>query len=168
MKKENFDKKAVEEKIIINRAQIEHRATWMALIYQEVEKAGLNPEEIFRTAIRNCGKIHGRKLLDSGVNLHDVNSFSNLFFNETGVKTFDMDNITSTNDEAFVQFHYCALVEAWKKLGLSDELISKLCDIAMEGDRGIADVMGLNLVIDGTIAEKCPACKLHFAKKNLP
>ena len=34
-----------------------------------------------------------------------------------------------------VEFHYCPLVAAWKKLGASDEECAVLCDIAMDGDR---------------------------------
>ena len=54
-----------------------------------------------------------------------------------------MDNIEADHDNLKVEFNYCALVNAWKKLGFDDEKIALLCDIAMEGDRGIAEVMGL-------------------------
>ena len=39
-----------------------------------------------------------------------------------------------TESEVPVDFHYCALLNAWKKLGFDDETCAKLCDIAM-GDR---------------------------------
>ena len=49
---------AVDETGEVNRAQIEHRATWMGLIYDEMKKAGLDAEGIIRKAIKRCGHIH--------------------------------------------------------------------------------------------------------------
>ena len=53
-----------------------------------------------------------------------------------------MDNFVVDKDNLKVDFHYCALVSAWKKLGVDDAKIAKFCDIAMDGDRGIAESMG--------------------------
>ena len=44
----------------INRAAIEHRATWMGLIFDELRKDGIDPEPAFRRAIRRCGNFHGK------------------------------------------------------------------------------------------------------------
>lgn len=153
-----------EERININRAAIEHRATWMGLIFDEAEKAGVDAEGILRKAIKRCGKIHGegyKALCEDPANCED---FRNAFLGEIGVKTFEMDNIRATYDDVKVDFHYCALVNAWKKLGFDDERIALLCDIAMDGDRGIAEAMGLSLDLTDTIAKGCPECKLHFHK----
>ena len=43
----------------INRSAIEFRASWMALIYDELKKDGIDPEPAIRRAIWKCGKIHG-------------------------------------------------------------------------------------------------------------
>ena len=42
----------VEEIVNVNRSQIEHRATWMGLIYDELVKAGIDAEPIIRRAIK--------------------------------------------------------------------------------------------------------------------
>ena len=55
-------------------------------------------------------------------------------------------------------------MNAWKKLGLDDEKIALFCDIAMDGDRGIAESMGITLDLGDTIAKGCASCKLHFHK----
>ena len=34
----------------INRAAIEHRATWMGLIFDELRKDGIDPEPAFRSS----------------------------------------------------------------------------------------------------------------------
>mgnify|MGYP000580695362 FL=1 len=66
--------------------------------------------------------------------------------------------------EVLVDFHYCPLLTAWKKLGFDDETCALFCDIAMDGDRGIAEGMGLQLDLTETLAEGCPICKLRFYK----
>jgi len=159
----NVAKKA-EEKIEINRAQIEHRATWMGLIYDEAEKAGLDAETLTRKAIKRCGLIHGEGFKEACKNPENGEDFKDAFLGEVGVKTFEMDNIKASYDEVSVDFHYCALVNAWQKLGFSDERCAKLCDIAMDGDRGIAEAMGMTLELTDTIAKGCDSCKLRFHK----
>ncbi len=156
----------VEEIVDVNRAQIEHRATWMALIFDEMRKAGVpDAEQIVRRAIRRCGQFHGKR------NFHDVMEdksscvdFDKVFQKGVGPATFNMDNFSSDADNMKVEFNYCALVSAWQKLGFDDETIALLCDMAMDGDRGIADANNLKLTLGGTIAEGCKTCNIHFHK----
>ena len=155
---------AVEEKIDLNRAQIEHRATWMGLIYDEMVKAGIDAEPIVRRAIKRCGIMHGENFKAMCKDPANCEDFRTAFLGENGVKTFNMDTISADHDNVNVQFHYCALLTAWKKLGFDDETCAKLCDMAMDGDRGIAEAMGLTLNLTDTIAQGCPTCKLHFHK----
>lgn len=164
MSKINNISNEVREVIQVNRAQVEHRATWMGLIYDELVKAGVDAEPIMRKAIRKCGRIHGESFKASCPNPEDCKDFREVFLGEIGVGTFHMDNIKADEDNVSVDFHYCALVSAWQKLGFDDETIALLCDMAMDGDRGIADAMGLTLDLDETIAKGCATCKLHFHK----
>ncbi len=149
--------KISEEKIDINRAQLEHRATWMGLIFDEAEG-------ILRRAIKRCGNIHGEGFKAQCADPQNCTDFRNVFLGEVGIKTFEMENIEATHDDLKVEFNYCALVNAWKKLGFDDERCALLCDIAMDGDRGIAEAMGLTLNLTDTIAKGCSKCKLHFHK----
>ena len=153
-----------EEKIDINRAQIEHRATWMGLIYEEILNAGADAEAILRRAIRKCGRIHGANFKAQCADPNSCIDFRHAFLGEVGVKSFEMDNIEADYDNLKIEFNYCALVNAWKKLGFDEEKIALLCYIAMEGDRGIAEAMGLKLDLSDTIAKGCAKCKLHFHK----
>ncbi len=156
--------KISEEKIDINRAQLEHRATWMGLIFDEAVKAGVDAEGILRRAIKRCGNIHGEGFKAQCADPQNCTDFRNVFLGEVGIKTFEMENIEATHDDLKVEFNYCALVNAWKKLGFDDERCALLCDIAMDGDRGIAEAMGLTLNLTDTIAKGCSKCKLHFHK----
>lgn len=153
-----------EESVNLVRAAIEHRATWMALMYLEAEKNGCDAEKIARAAIKKCGNIHGLAIKEKCENPDDVIQFKEAFLLPEGCKNFEIDILKYDSDNVKVEFHYCALVNAWKKLGLDDEKIALLCDIAMDGDRGIAEAMGLKLTLTDTIAKGCPTCKLHFHK----
>ena len=154
----------VDEIVKVNRAQIEHRATWMGLIYDEMKKAGLDAEGIIRKAIRRTGRITGENFKKKGVDPNNVADFRNYFLTDITVKTFDMRPINADKDNLKTEFHYCALVSAWQKLGFDDKTIELLCDMAMDGDRGIAEAMGLKFDLGCTIAQACSDCKLHFHK----
>ncbi|MDR0315269.1 MAG: L-2-amino-thiazoline-4-carboxylic acid hydrolase [Treponema sp.] len=155
---------SIDEVGEVNRAQIEHRATWMGLIYDEMIKAGIDAEPIIRRAIKRCGLIHGeiikKRCADSG----NCEDFRKAFVTDLGIKTFDMRPISADKNSLSVDFHYCALVSAWKKLGFDDKTCELLCDMAMDGDRGIAEVAGLKFILGSTIAQGCPDCKLRFQK----
>jgi len=152
----------VNEVCAVNRAQIEHRATWMGLIYDEMVKAGIDAEPIIRRAIKRCGKIHGEIFKKRCADPGNCLDFKNAFVNDLGINTFDMRPVTADKDSLKIDFHYCALVNAWQKLGFDDKTCDLLCDMAMDGDRGIAETMGLKFELGNTIAKGCPDCKLHF------
>ena len=157
----------VMETVSVNRAQIEHRATWMGLIYDELVKAGVDAEPIMRRAIKRCGNMHGANFKAACSDPSSCVDFKGVFLgteDSVGPQSFAMDNIQADKDNVTVDFHYCALVSAWKKLGFDDETCAKLCDMAMDGDRGIAEAMGLTLDLNETIAGGCECCKLHFHK----
>ena len=153
----------VSPEAAVNRAQIEHRATWMGLIYDELRKAGVsNAEEIIRKAIMRCGGIHGGGFRERCKDPSDPSQFEKAFLNDVGKASFHMDNIQADKDKLHISFNYCALCSAWQKLGFDDETCEKLCDMAMDGDRGIAKAMGLQLDLGDTIAKGCPTCELVF------
>ena len=148
----------------INRAAIEHRATWMGLIYDEAVKAGADAEAICRKAIKRCGQIHGANYFANRTDPEDVRAFEKSFLNDLGKKTFEMDVTACDENNLKIEFHYCPLLSAWQKLGFDDATYAKLCDIAMEGDRGIASKNNVTLDLGNTIAQGNCVCNLHFHK----
>ena len=154
----------VDEAGQVNRAQIEHRATWMGLIYDEMVKAGIDAEPIIRRAIRRCGHVSGENIKKRCADPGNCGDFRKAFLTDLVVKTFDMRPIEADAGFLNVDFHYCALVSAWQKLGFDDKTCALLCDMAMEGDRGIAEVMGFKFDLLDTIAAGCAECKLRFKK----
>lgn len=153
-----------DEKVDIKRAAIEHRATWMGLTFEEMEKAGVDGESLTRMAIAKTGVNDGTRLKAACEDPSDLRQFEAAFLDNVTKSTFQMDVRECTKDDVKIEFHYCPLLAAWKKLGLDDETCAKLCDIAMDGDRNIAKGMGIHLTLTDTIAKGDCVCKLHFHK----
>ena len=150
--------------IDLNRSQIEHRAGWLALMYDEAEKAGADAESIARKAVKRMCGFHGHVFKTSMNNPEKLEDFRKSIFNGISEKTFEMENIKTSDNELTVEFNYCPLLTAWRKLGFSEERNAKLCDITMDGDRGIAEELGFKLELTDTIASGCGTCKLRFKK----
>ena len=94
-----------------------------------------------------------------------VPAFKEAFLNELGQKLFEMEITKCDDEELKVEFHYCALVNAWVKQGFDPKNIEVLCDMAMDGDRGIAAENNLDFTLGDTIAAGCPTCSLTFKRK---
>ena len=164
MKKIKNEAVKQNDTIEMMRKNFEHRATWMGLIYDEGKKRGVDLEEIIRAAIKRTGHIHGENIKAANKNPDSVGSFGLTFLDDNGVKCFQMDIQDPTADKMDVEFHYCPLVSAWEKLGFDQETMAKLCDMAMDGDRGIAQANGFKFELGDTIAKGNSCCELHFKK----
>lgn len=154
----------VDETAKVNRAQIEHRAMWMGLIFDEMRKEKLDAEGIIRRAICRRGDLDGKRFKEACKKEGNFEEFKNVFLDKCGIDSFHMDPVDATKDGLHISFHYCALVNAWKKLGFDDETCALLCDMAMDGDRHIAKGMGFELDLTDTIAKGCKTCELRFHK----
>ena len=112
-----------DETVEAVRSAIEFRATWFALLFDEMRKAGVDAEGITRRAIRRCGReVHGVRASQvvegRQLNGNEMKAFS---FNDLMKKVFIMDPVTSDENNADAYLHYCPLVAAWQKMGFSDE-----------------------------------------------
>lgn len=161
------NKPTIDEPIVNGiRNAIEHRATWFSLLLSEAEKNGLDMEKVGRAAIYQCGCFHGLEKLEKCKNSGDLREFMKVFADETVQKVFEMELIQNTEDILSIDFHYCPLVTAWQKLGLSEDRIPLLCDIAMDGDRGIiSQFNSYHFNLAGTIAEGEPVCKIRINRE---
>ncbi len=145
------------------RGTLEHRATWMYLLLKEAEKKGIQWEDIGYPAIKACGNMHGRELIELG-RTNSLKGLKRKLFTLPAQMVFDMKILESTDQKLSIDFGYCPLVGAWQKIGCSDEEIARLCDIAMEGDRGIAESYGGKLELGDTIANGFQKCQIRFVK----
>lgn len=142
------------------RDAIEHRATWFYYLVQEAKKRGLD-YDFARDAIKGCGCFHGN---NKYTKTDDLAVFAPEFISENVKNIFEMDT-TLTEEEFNIDFHYCPLVAAWKKLTNDEEEIAMLCDIAMDGDRGIASTFDkFEFHLGKTIAKGDNICEVCFKK----
>lgn len=145
------------------RKAIEHRATWFYFLIDEAEKRGVDVQ-FARDAIYRCGSFHGQNKFPK---TDDIKEFAAAFATEQVQKIFEMD-VKTTEDELNIEFHYCPLVEAWKKLTDNEIAISKLCDIAMDGDRGIISQFDdFTFELGNTIAKGDSTCQVLIKKKKV-
>jgi len=143
------------------RNAFEHRALWLYVLYKEAVSAGLS-EDFARKAIKKCGNFHGAHKF---THTDDFEIFHKEFVNDNVKDIFQMEDICNEGN-LNVDFHYCPLVSAWKKIGASDDEIALLCDIAMDGDRGICEVLGLDFKLGKTIAKGDPICEIRIKQTN--
>lgn len=157
-----------DEKVNIQRGAIGHRATWTGLTYTKAREAGKaeEVEKIIREAVSETGIVQGTDIKNKCPNPDDVSSFISTMFTDTLKKTFEVDYTNITPERADLDFHHCPLLKAWQDLGFDDDTCSKLCDIAMDGDRNIAKAMGYDFKLGDTIANGCPTCQVSFIKRQ--
>lgn len=142
------------------RQAFEHRATWFYFLIEEAEKRGIDAQFAW-DAIRQCGCFHGDNKFPK---TSDIKEFAEAFATEQVKKVFEMD-VKTTDEELNIEFHYCPLVSAWQKLTGDELKIAKLCDIAMEGDRGIISRFDdFTFELGNTIAKGDSACQISIKK----
>lgn len=142
---------------------MEHRALWLYFLLDEAGKRGINMEDFAQSAIMRCGCFHGDQLkAKSGTK--SLKGLKNTLFTLPARLVFEMKILECTDDRLDIDFHYCPLVAAWQAQGAADEQIARLCDIAMEGDRGIAKSFDCELQLGETIAKGYSRCEIRFKR----
>ena len=156
------------EMVNVRRAAIEQRGTWAAMFYLEAKADGIDLEPIMRRAIRKIGLASGKKELEALGGKVTAKQYADYFTTRGLPETFEKKllPVEGTEDECGVHLCYCALLNAWKKLGLDDETCALMCDIAMEGDRGIAEGLGLDFELGETLAQGGSCCQLCYRTRK--
>jgi hypothetical protein len=145
------------------RGAIEHRAMWMYLLMDEARKKGLEWDDFARQAILRCGRFHGTTKFPRTDSLL---SFGRAFAGETLKKVFDMNVVEMSEEKFMVELSYCPLVTGWLKQTDNEEDVAHLCDIAMDGDRGIIETYPrFEFDLQSTIAAGAPVCRIVISKK---
>ncbi|HZK01395.1 MAG TPA: L-2-amino-thiazoline-4-carboxylic acid hydrolase [Anaerovoracaceae bacterium] len=145
------------------REQLEHRAHWLYLLCDEAGKRGLDWDDFGSAAIQRCGLSQGNNLVKTG-KTKSLKGLKKTLFTKPAQWVFEMKVLKSTDDELFLDFHYCPLVKAWQKAGCTDKEIATLCDIAMCGDHGIGECYDSVLDLPKSIAKGDDICALRYKK----
>jgi hypothetical protein len=146
------------------RALLEHRATWLYLLVDQARKEGLEPDRYAGQAVTRCGLFQGGELVEKA-GTKSLKGLRKGLFGKPAQMVFEMKIRESTDDKLSIDFHYCPLVAAWQKQGCTPAEIAELCDIAMSGDRGIAESFGCKLELPTAIARGDSICQIRFVRK---
>lgn len=146
------------------REQLEHRALWLYLLCRENCASAAQWRDFGGKAIKRCGLYQGSELVKKG-GTTSLKGLKKTLFTKPAQWVFEMKLLECTDDLLSIDFHYCPLVKAWQKQGCTDEEIAALCDIAMCGDRGIAEAFGCELSLPKVIAKGEPVCEIRFHRK---
>ncbi|MCQ2553771.1 MAG: L-2-amino-thiazoline-4-carboxylic acid hydrolase [Clostridia bacterium] len=149
----------------VRRAAIEQRAKWAGAFYREAKADGIDLEPIMRRAIYKIGVESGQAEAKKLDNL-TAGSYGRYFCTKALHETFEKKILVDGEDHFECSLNYCPLVKAWQKMGFSDEECALLCDIAMDGDRGIAEGLGLDFELKSTIARGDDCCHLVYDNKK--
>ncbi len=145
------------------RSAIEDRAAYLFFLLKEMETA-LDPEEAERLAGRavyRYGQTKGQRMgplaAPADFIAHQMRPGRQEIFHKEAIEAGE------TRGE--IRFHYCPLVVAWKRLGATPEELSRLCDIAMQGDHGMLSHTRLALELTHSIARGDEYCQLILELK---
>ena len=145
------------------RELIEHRAIWLYVLCEEAAKKGLVWEDFAPNAIKRCGLSQGDHLVKKG-RTQSLKGLKKTLFTKPAQWVFEMKIRECSDDFFSIDFHYCPLVKAWQKPGCSDDQIGRLGDIAMSGDRGIAESYGCVMDLPRAIARGDDICEVRFRR----
>lgn len=163
-----FNEPKVTDNELFNKVRnaIYHRGLWLGLIVKAAQEKGYDWEDMCRKAVADCGCFQGGNKKATMDNTDSLVSFANAFFPKETQEMFDMEVKRFDEEEVYFEFGYCPLVKAWTDLGFEGETLSTLCDIAMEGDRGITNQFDkFEFKLGKTIAQGNCVCEVKFCKK---
>jgi L-2-amino-thiazoline-4-carboxylic acid hydrolase len=154
---------------VINKLRnaIIHRGLWMGLILKEAKENGCDWEKIGRAAVFKTGCIHGDGIRALMGEKDSLVSFASSFYTEDIKKIFEIRVKRSDETALELEYGHCPLVTAWQQAGIEGELLEKLCDIAMCGDRGIESRFPwIEFKLGQTIAQGHKVCEVRFLRRK--
>lgn len=140
--------KTVDEARAETRAAFENRALMYHYVFEElVQEIGLEQAvALMKRAIRRRGLEIGAKYREA-VDAGDLETVGRIFCegSPSGGELFEPGIEDLTEDCLVLRMTACPLVNAWRALGLPDERIDVLCEIAAAVDEGTFEGAGLDL-----------------------
>lgn len=145
------------------RKASENRGIWYYFLLKTAQDKGYDIEDFARKAIRKVGQSNRPLYPDTD----DLDTFVNAFMDDTNKRLFEMELKSMDDNKANIDFHYCPMAGAWTKLTEDQGFIEKICDIAMDVDRGLFDTYDcFEFSLGKTICQGHETCEIFISKKN--
>ena len=132
----------------------------------EFEKKGIPYEEVYRTTSRQLAAKNAQRFSSRMENKEDLREWGKQMTPELGREAFGMEVKECTEDCFAMDMHFCPHLKGWQNLGLSDEMCSKLCDLAMTGDFAMAEEMGYDLENPMRLADGDSVCRVIYRRRE--
>ena len=163
MELKNTAKKYLDDPVIADaRGRVRGRGEYLYQLVAEARKAGLSPEFAHK-AIYNWGDGIRKGLKDP--NTTNLKEIIDQLFTETEMKVWE-DQVTVTEDEVRVEFHYCPLLEGFRKYTDDPAELKELCDIAMECDVALFSHPDFEYAIEENFFTGCDYCAMVIRRKR--
>ena len=155
---------AVNDELIVKLKKAnENRGIWYYYLLKIAQDKGYDIEDFARKGIRDVGRSNRYRYPDTD----DLKTFVGAFMDDINKKLFDMELKSIDGKEARIDFHYCPMTGAWTKLTDDQEFIEKICDIAMDVDRGLFDTYDcFEFSLGKTICQGHDTCEICIRKKQ--
>lgn len=150
------------------RYLIEQRAEWLYELCKEMEAQGMDYEQIARAAVSRFGCRRGQDMVQGLKSKgRSLTELAESFQNDPKTTVFEKEYIEISEDRLEIDFHYCPLLACWQKLTGDEKELARLCDIAMDGDRGMfGAVPDSEFILASTLAGGAPVCKMIIQKSR--
>ena len=126
--------------IVAVREQLEHRATWLYLLCDEAQKRGLDPKDFGSAAVKRCGLMQGKGLVEKG-KTDSLTGLRKTLFTKPAQWVFEMD-IKNCTDGRYDGVLYTAYFESRTSNTEWHELY-----IPFENIEGTDDSSGANYLV---------------------
>ncbi len=161
MEIKNTAKKYLDDPAVVTaRNCIIARGEYLYQLVNEAKKKGLS-SEFAHCAIYNWGDSIRRRLKDPETT--NVKEIIDQLFTEMECKIWE-DEVTATEEEARVEFHYCPLLEGWLRNTDDPQMLQELCDIAMECDVALFDKPRFDYSIEESFFSGADHCTMVIRK----
>ncbi|MDR1932013.1 MAG: L-2-amino-thiazoline-4-carboxylic acid hydrolase [Spirochaetales bacterium] len=151
-----------DDLIVKLRKASEDRGLWYYYLLKTARDKGYDIENFARKGVRAVGRSNRPKYPDTD----NLEIFVKAFMDDINKNLFEMELTSMKDGEAHIDFHYCPMCGAWTQLTDDQEFIEKICDIAMEVDRGLFDTYDcFEFSLGKTICQGHETCEICIKKK---
>jgi len=152
----NSDESALQRSRRETRAAFENRALMYYYIFGELaeELGEERAKEVMKRAIRRRGTEVGEKYRPAA-EAGDLDEVGRLFCETSPCegRLFEPGVEHRGDDVILLRMTACPLVDAWRSLGLADDVVDLLCEIAAAVDEGTFEGAGLDLTFKDRLGQ---------------
>ena len=140
------------------------RAEYLYHILKAMDDAGIeNADEIIKKATYAAGSTRAKQM---GAVKNPCDLWKQILSSEDTRQILKVEWVHEDDDNVEINLHGCYMVWFWEKMGVSPEMIERLCKINNPVDYGHTEYFGYELELDPGISRGEGHCNLKIRKKE--